>query len=97
MLQCKERFWQKDPHLITGGFSFTDLPISQLHYPTKLPGDQDTNRSILMVYTWKQEALLFGAQSKKSAIQVAIDQIQKIHPKIVEYFEVGGVATVLVR
>ena len=91
MLQCKERFWQKDPHFITGGFSFTDLPISQLHYPTKLPGDQDTDRGILMVYTWKQEALLFGAQSKKSAIQVAIDQIQKIHPEIVEHFEVGGV------
>lgn len=65
MLQCKEQFWQREG--ITGGFSFTDLPISQLHYPTKLPGDQDTDRGVFMVYTWKQEALLFGSQSKQSA------------------------------
>ena len=89
MLQCKERFWQKEG--ITGGTSFTDLPISMLQYPTKLSGDKDTDRGVLMVYTWKQEALLFGSQSEKSAIQVAIDQIKKIHPEIVEQFEVGGV------
>ena len=89
MLQCKERFWQKEG--INGGFSFTDLPISQLHYPTKLRDDQDSDRGILMVYTWKQEALLFGSQSKQSAIQGAINQIKKIHPQIVEHFEVGGV------
>ena len=89
MLQCKEKFWQAEG--IDGGFSFTDLPISQLHYPTRLENDQDTDRGVLMVYTWKQEALLFGSQSKQSAIQVAINQIEKIHPQTVEHFEVGGV------
>ena len=31
LLQCKERFWEDDD--IYGGFSFTTLPIGQLHYP----------------------------------------------------------------
>ena len=91
MLQCRKKFWENDPDRITGGFSFTDLPISQLHYPTKLPGDKPDDRGILMVYTWKQEALLFGSESKQTAIQVAVDEVKKIHPQIEEYFEVGGV------
>ena len=91
MLQCKKKFWEDEPDKITGGFSFTDLPISQLHYPTKLPGDKPDDRGILMVYTWKQEALLFGSESKQTAIRVAVDEIKKIHPEIEEYFEVGGV------
>ena len=89
MLQCKEKFWETQG--ITGGFSFTDLPISQLHYPTQQPGDNPKDRGILMVYTWKQEALLFGSESEDTAIQVAISEIKKIHPEIGNYFEVGGV------
>ena len=89
MLQCKEKFWEADG--ITGGFSFTDLPISQLHYPTKLDDQEPDERGILMVYTWKQEALLFGSEAKDTAIQVAVNQIEKIHPDIKKYFEVGGV------
>ena len=89
MLQCKEKFWEAEG--ITGGFSFTDLPISQLHYPTKLDGQASDERGILMVYTWKQEALLFGSEAKDTAIQVAVDQIKKIHRNIEDYFEVGGV------
>ena len=90
MLQCKEKFWETEDG-ITGGFSFTDLPISQLHYPTTLPEDNPKDRGILMVYTWKQEALLFGSEPEDTAIQVAINEIKKIHPKISDYFEVGGV------
>lgn len=90
MLQCKEKFWETMDG-ITGGFSFTDLPISQLHYPTALPGDNPKDRGILMVYTWKQEALLFGSEPENIAIQVAISEIRKIHPQIDEYYEVGGV------
>ena len=89
MLQCNTKFWEK--HGITGGFSFTDLPISQLHYPTKLPGDNPKDRGILMVYTWKGEALSFGSQTKHTAIQAAVREIKKIHPEIEENFEVGAV------
>ena len=32
MVQTKTRFWEKKG--IKGGFSFTDLPIRQIHYPS---------------------------------------------------------------
>ena len=45
---------------IQGGFTKTNMPIGQLHYPSnpefKIPNDE---RGILMFYTWKSEALLF--------------------------------------
>lgn len=90
LLQCKTRFWEKD-HSIFGGFSFTNLPIGQLHYPTnadKIPKD---DRGILMCYTWKQEGLLFGSQPEQMAIAEAVEEISFIHPKIKDNFEVGAV------
>ena len=35
--------------------------------------------------------LLFGSQSEQNAITEAVDELQEIHPEIVENFEVGGV------
>ncbi len=91
MLQCRERFWEKEKK-INGGFSKTNMPIGQLHYPSN-PGFEIpyTERGILMCYTWKQEALLFGSQSSKDAIAEAVREIEEIHPEIVDYFEVGAV------
>ena len=90
LLQCRERFWEREG--INGGFSKTNMPIGQLHYPSnpefKIPS---TDRGILMCYTWKQEALLFGSQSPKDAIAEAVREIEEIHPKIRKYFEVGAV------
>ena len=90
MLQCKEQFWQEDG--INGGFSKTTMPIGQLHYTSNpdfgVPKDE---RGILMCYTWKQEALLFGSQTAESAIAEAVEEISLIHPKIYDYFEVGAV------
>ena len=90
MLQCRHRFWEEKA--IQGGFSKTNMPIGQLHYPSnpgfEIPKDE---RGILMCYTWKQEALLFGSQSPKQAIEEAIEEISKIHPQIRKEFEVGVV------
>ena len=90
MLQCKTQFWQEDR--LDGGFSKTNMPIGQLHYPSnpdfKIP---KTDRGILMCYTWKQEALLFGSQNSQDAIAEAVKEISMIHPQIYENFEVGEV------
>ena len=90
MLQCKEQFWQDE--CINGGFSKTTMPIGQLHYPSNpefiVPRDE---RGILMCYTWKQEALLFGSQTSESAIAEAVEEISLIHPNIYDYFEVGAI------
>ena len=88
LLQCKERFWEKQG--IYGGFSFTTLPIGQLHYPSN-PHKKKGGRGILMCYTWKQEGLLFGSQPTKMAIAQAVEETSLIHPEMKEHFEVGAV------
>ena len=90
MLQYKERFWERKPDDIHGGFSKTSLPIGQLHYPT-VDSDTKTKRGILLCYTWKSEALMFGALQPHDAIHEAVSQIAQIHPGSEEYFEVGAV------
>ena len=56
MIQCSDRFWEKEG--IRGGFSKTNLPIGQVHYPTY---DENANseKGILMCYTWKSEAHVY--------------------------------------
>ena len=88
MIQTKTRFWE-DMN-IEGGFSKTNLPIGQLHYPTKVD-EPKSEKGILLVYTWKAEALLFGSLRPQIAIREAVRQISSIHPNIEEEFEVGAV------
>ena len=88
MVQTKTRFWEKKG--IKGGFSHTDLPIRQIHYPSDPDLEFKKERGILMVYTWKQEALLFGAQPEESAVKEAVEEIAEIHPEIKDEFEVGA-------
>ena len=88
MLQCKTQFWEKKG--IQGGFSHTDLPVRQIHYPSDSGFQSKEKRGILLVYTWKQEALLFGSQSEASAVKEAVEEISAIHPEIKDEFEVGA-------
>ena len=90
---------------ITGGFSKTNMPIGQLLYPTEMkvsPGKggigdwiakpvTEDQKGILMVYTWKAEALLWGALEEDQAIMLAVNQIDRVHPDIdtKALFEVG--------
>ena len=84
MLQCKTRFWEK--YNITGGFSRTTLPIGQLHYPTRDPINSFTE-GILLVYTWKSEALLFGSLDPQAAVDETIRQITEIHPEMATEYD----------
>ncbi len=92
MLQYDKQFWHEDAGaIIDGGFSKTNMPIGQLHYPTvrsepKTLGDQ---KGILMVYTLKSEALLWGALTEEHAIMLAVNQIERIHPNSKHLFQLG--------
>ncbi len=71
MIQSKTRFWEAEG--IQGGFSKTNLPIGQIHYPSNpdgnsIPGD----KGILLIYTWKAEALLFGSLDPLVALYEAV-------------------------
>ena len=94
LLQYKKQFWNtgKDPSSdIIGGFSKTNMPVSQLHYPTQPVSDNQ--KGILLIYTWKAEAILWGALTKDMAVRLAIDQVDQLHPRknTKELFEVGYV------
>jgi monoamine oxidase len=83
-LQYKEQFWNSgsDPSSdIVGGFSRTNLPLGQLHYPTD-DKTRPPGKGILMSYTWKSEAILWGALSEEQAMYNLVDQIDQLHPDI---------------
>ena len=88
-IQTKTRFWEKDG--IKGGFSKTNLPIGQLHYPSNVTGEHPGEKGILLVYTWKTEALLFGSLDPTTALQEVVEQIATIHPEIKDQVETGAV------
>jgi len=88
MLQCKTRFWEKEG--IKGGFTKTNMPVGQIHYPTQVANPK-SDRGILMCYTWKGEAVSFAALPPHIAIQQAVRQIEEIHPEIKQQFEVGAI------
>ncbi len=103
MLQYKQQFWHDDAGaIIDGGFSKTNMPIGQLHYPTILSEGMRSlihlrvpekalvdQKGILMVYTWKSEALLWGALTEDQAIMLAVNQIERIHPNSKRLFQVA--------
>ena len=82
ILQTKTRFWEKE-YGINGGFSKTNLPIGQIHYVKPDPGYESTKKGIILIYNWKNEALLFGSLTKEQAEKEAIEQVAEIHPEIV--------------
>ena len=89
-IQTKTRFWEKEG--IKGGFSKTNLPIGQLHYPSNVTGEHPGEKGILLVYTWKTEALLFGSLDRSTALHEVVEQIATIHPEITEgQVETGAV------
>lgn len=90
VLQSKTRFWQ--PDVGQGGFSKTNLPIGQVHYPDWAgSGFDEKDRGLLVIYTWSHDALIFGSQRKDQAIASAVNQLSKIHPEITQEYEVGNV------
>ena len=91
MLQCKTRFWESEKYDIRGGSSRTTLPIGQLYYPSNPKDDpafpEDVKGGILLVYTWKSEALMFGSLNSETAVEEAVRQITEIHPEMKDEYD----------
>ena len=87
LFQVRHRFWETEDG-IYGGATVTDLPIRRMNYPTP---DPDTERGILLAsYTWSQDAARWGAMDPETRLEEALDDVEKIHPRIREEFEVGA-------
>lgn len=87
-LQMKRRFWEEDD-LIFGGVSYTDLPITQISYPST-----DFNKGgkgvLLGCYTWNgPDSYAFASMSPKDRVKAAVAQGSVIHPQYSDEFENG--------
>ncbi|WP_157015636.1 flavin monoamine oxidase family protein [Mesorhizobium xinjiangense] len=87
-LQFKRRFWEEDD-LIFGGVSYTDLPISQISYPST---DFNTaGKGILLgCYTWNgPNSYEFTSMAPEERVRKAVEYGAQIHPQYKDEFETG--------
>ena len=87
LFQVRERIWEDDDGIIGGG-TVTELPIRRMNYPTP---DPTTRRGVLLAsYTWGQDALQWGAMDEETRLEEALDDVERIHPRIRDVYEVGA-------
>ena len=87
LLQCRRRFWEEDDD-IHGGGTVTDLAIRNLYYPDH---HRDTGRGVLLAsYTWGEDAQRWDSLTPRDRIEQAIEDVARIHPQVIEEFEVGA-------
>lgn len=87
-LQFKRRFWEQD-ELIFGGVSYTDLPITQISYPST---SFNTNGKgvLLGAYTWNgPHSYEFTSMAPEERVKRAVEYGTMIHPQYKDEFENG--------
>ena len=82
LLQCRERFWEKEG--IFGGGSESDLGIRSTWYPQYANGFRGTaKRGILLAsYTWARDAQHWSHLSVEDQVQQATEDLERLHPQI---------------
>src|SRR5690606_31993587 len=87
-LQFKRRFWEEDD-LIFGGVSYTNLPITQISYPSR--DFNPTGKGILLgCYTWNgPNAYEVTSLEPQERVRRAVEYGSQIHPQYKDEFENG--------
>jgi monoamine oxidase len=86
-LQFKRRFWEEDEHIF-GGITYTDLPISNIGYPST--GFQSGGKGVLLgAYVWGLNAMQFTAMSPQQRVRKIVDYGSQIHPQYTREFDNG--------
>jgi monoamine oxidase len=87
LFQVRRRFWEQEDGIF-GGATATDLGIRRINYPTP---DPETERGVLLAsYTWGQDAARWGAMDETTRIEEALEDVERIHPRIRQEFESGA-------
>lgn len=85
--QTRDRFWETEEGIVGGG-TVTDLPIRNLYYTSY---GKETGRGVLLAsYTWSEDAQRWGSLSPENRLTQALENVEEIHPRIRETFEVGA-------
>ncbi|MFU0507756.1 flavin monoamine oxidase family protein [Pseudaminobacter sp. NGMCC 1.201702] len=87
-LQFKRRFWEEDD-LIFGGVSYTNLPITQISYPST--DFNTTGKGVLLgCYTWNgPNSYEFTSLAPEDRVKRAVEYGSQIHPQYKDEFENG--------
>jgi monoamine oxidase len=86
-LQFKRRFWEQDEQ-IYGGITYTDLPISNISYPST--GFFSDGKGVLLGgYLWGLDAVEFTAMTPQERVAKAVDYGSRIHPQYPSEFDNG--------
>ena len=79
-LQFKRRFWEEDEQ-IYGGITYTDLPISNISYPST--GFFGAGKGVLLGgYLFGLNAAEFTAMSPEDRVAKAVEYGSQIHPAV---------------
>ena len=87
LFQTRRRFWEQTDGIV-GGTTATDLPIRRICYPSYSDPEEERG-TLLASYTWGQDASRWGAMSDQDRVREALEDVSKIHPEILDEFEVG--------
>ena len=86
-LQFKRRFWEEDEQ-IYGGITYTDLPISNIGYPST--GYFSDGKGVLLgAYIWGLDATEFTAMTPEERVAKAVEYGSQIHPQYPKEFDNG--------
>ena len=86
-LQFKRRFWEEDDH-IYGGISYTDLPITNIGYPST--GFHGSGKGVLLgAYIWGLNAMAFTAMTPQERVRKAVEYGSQVHPQYHAEFDNG--------
>jgi monoamine oxidase len=86
-LQFKRRFWEEDEQ-IYGGITYTDLPITNISYPSS--DFFGKGKGVLLGgYLFGLDAAKFTALSPQERVSKALEYGSQIHPQYREEFENG--------
>lgn len=86
-LEVKQRFWESNGET---GTAMTDLTIGQVQRHPMIQTGREGERSILEAHSRGQHAMQLDQMSQDERLKLVLDQMQKVHPDIVKFYE-GGI------
>jgi monoamine oxidase len=87
-LQFKRRFWEQDDD-IYGGISYTDLPISQISYPSSELGTRGKGVLLGAYVFGGLNAFEFTSLPPEERVKWAVEYGSRLHPQYKQEFENG--------
>jgi monoamine oxidase len=87
-LEVKQRFWEGNGE---NGSAMTDLTIGQVQKHPMIKTGREGDRAILEGHARGQDAIQLDKMSNDNRLKFALEQMNKVHPNISDYYE-GGIS-----